>query len=109
MVILGGIKDHGLSNLGGGMIAHLHQFAENFYGGVAFLSIVEPNGGKILCANINALSVGLLKIVDFKEIAHQGFVGNLLGVVFHFDGLQMPSHTRFHLLVTWVTPLSRLK
>ena len=96
MVVLGRVEGHGLTNLCGRMIAHLHQFAENFYGGVAFLSIVEPNGGKILCADVDALSIGLLKVVDFKEIARQGFVGNHFGVVFHFDGFQMPLARVFH-------------
>ena len=76
MVILGEIKDHGLSDLCGRMIAHLHQFAENFYGGVAFLSIVEPNGGKVLRSDVDTLAVSLLKVVDFKEIMHSGFIGN---------------------------------
>ena len=68
MVIFGRVEDHSLSDLCGGMITHLHEFAENFDGGVALLGIVEPNGGKILRPDINALTVSLLKVVDFKEI-----------------------------------------
>ena len=102
MVVLGRVEGHGLTDLCGGMVSHLRQFAKNLDGRVAFRMVVEPNGGKILCADVDALSVGLLKVVDFKEIAHQGFVGNHFGVVFHFDGFQMPGGARFHLFVTWV-------
>ena len=69
MVVLGRVEDHGLPDLRGGMVAHLHQLAEDFYGSVAFLDVVEPNGGKVLRANVYTLAVGLLKVMDFKEIA----------------------------------------
>ena len=61
MVIFGGIEGHGLSDLSGGMIAHLHQFVEHTNGGIALFHVVEPNGGKILCPDVDALSIGLLK------------------------------------------------
>ena len=100
MVVLSGVEDHGLSDLRGRMIPHLHQRAKDFYGSVAFLGVVEPNGGKVLRANVYTLAVGLFEVVDLEEIAHQGFVGNLLRVVFHLDGLQMPCGTCLDLLVT---------
>ena len=102
MVVLGRVEGHGLPNLRGRMIAHLHQFAKDLDGRVALRGVVEPNGGKVLCANVDALAVDLLEVVDFKEIAHQGFVSNLLGVVFHFDGLQVPRRTGLNLFVTRV-------
>ena len=70
MVIFGRVEGEGLSDLRGGTIAHLHEFAEYAEGGVSLFGIVAPNGGKILCANINALTIGLLEVVDFEEIAH---------------------------------------
>jgi hypothetical protein len=70
VVVLGRVEDHGLADLRGGMIAHLHQFAKDFDGRVALRGVVEPNGGKVLRANVDALAVGLLKVVDFKEITY---------------------------------------
>ena len=74
MVVLGRVEDHGLPDLCGGMIAHLHQLAEDFDGGVALFSVVKPNGGEVLRADVDALAVDLLEVVDLEEIAHQGFV-----------------------------------
>ena len=74
MVVLGRVEDHSLSDLRGGMIAHLHQLAEDFDGGVALRGVVKPDGGEVLGADVDALSVGLLEVVDLEEIAHQGFV-----------------------------------
>ena len=45
MVIFGRVEGHGLADLCGRMIAHLHQFAKDFDGRVALRSVVEPNGG----------------------------------------------------------------
>ena len=102
VVILGRVKGHYGTDLRGGMVAHLHQLAENLEGGVALGVVVEPNGGEILCPDVYALAIHLLKVVDFKEIAHQGLVGNLFGVVCHFNGLQMSRRAGFHLFVAWV-------
>ena len=102
MVILGRVEDHGLPDLRGGMIAHLHQLAKDLDGGVALPGVVEPNGGEVLRPDVDALAVGLLEVVDLEEIAHQGFVGNLFGVVSHFNGLQVPRGACLHLLVTRV-------
>ena len=102
MVVLGRVEGHDLPDLRDGMIAHLHQLAENLNGGVAFFSVVKPNGGEVLRADVDALAVDLLEVVDFKEIAYQGFVGNLFGVVFHFDGLQMSRATCLDLFVARV-------
>ena len=102
VVVLGRVEGHGLTDLRGGMIAHLRQFAKDLNGRVALCDVVEPNGGKILCSNINALAVDLLKVMDFKEIAQQGFVSDQFRVVFHFDGFQMPCGSRFDLFVTRV-------
>ena len=58
MVILGRVEGHGGADLGGRMIAHLHQFAEYLDGSVALFGMVEPDGGQILRADVDALSVG---------------------------------------------------
>ena len=87
MVVLGRVEGHDLSDLRDRMIAHLHQFAKDADGGVALFCVVEPNGGEVLRPDIDALSVDLLKVMDLKEIAYQGLVGNLFGVVGDFDGL----------------------
>ena len=102
MVVLGRVEGHDLPNLRGGMITHLHQFAENADGYVALREVVEPNGRKVLRPDVDALSVGLFKVVDLEELAHQSFVGNLFRVVFHFDGLQMPCGACLDLFVTRV-------
>ena len=109
MVVLGWVEGHHLSDLRGGTVAHLHQLAEDLDGRVALLGVVEPNGGEVLRANVNALTVGLLKVVDLKEITNQGFVGNLFRVVFHFDGLQMPCQARLDLFVTRIVDVSAHK
>ena len=70
MVVLGRVENHRLSDLRGRMIPHLHQLAEDFDGNVTLLGVVEPNGGKILCANVYTLAVNLLEVVDLEEIAH---------------------------------------
>ena len=70
VVILGGVERHGLANLRGRMIAHLHQFAKDLNGCVALCGVVAPNGGEVLRADVNALTVNLLKVMDFEEIAH---------------------------------------
>lgn len=74
MVIFSRVEDHGLSDLRGGMVTHLHQLAEDLDGGVALLGVVEPNGGEVLRSDVDALAVGLLEVVDLEEIAHQSFV-----------------------------------
>ena len=102
MIVLGRVEGHGLSNLRGWMIAHLHQFAKNLDGRVALRGVVEPNGGKILRANVDALTIGLFEVVDFEEITHQGFVGNYFRVIFHFDSFQMPCGARLDLFVARV-------
>ena len=102
VVVFGGVEGHDGTDLRGGMVAHLHEFAKNLDGRVALREIVEPNGGEVLCADVHALSVGLLKVVDFKEIAHQGLVGNHIGIVFHRYGLQMSRQARLDLLVARV-------
>ena len=99
MVVLGRVEDHGLPDLRGGMIAHLHQLAEDLDGCVALPGVVEPDGGEVLRPDVDALAVGLLEVVDLEEIAHQGLVGNLFGVVFHLDSLQMPRQAGLHLFV----------
>ena len=102
MIILGRVERHNHSYLRDRMIAHLHQLAKHADGGVALFGVVEPNGGEILRTNVDALAVGLLKVMDLEEIAYQGFVRNLLGVVCDFDGLQMSSGAGLHLFVAWV-------
>ena len=74
MVILGRVEDHSLSDLRCGMITHLHQLAKYFDSDVALLSVVKPDGRQILCADVDALSVDLLEIVDFEEVFDQSFV-----------------------------------
>ena len=70
VVILGKVEGHGLADLCGGMIAHLHQFAKDLNGRVALRGVVEPNGGEVLRSDVDSLTVNLLEVVDFKEIAH---------------------------------------
>ena len=70
MIVLGGVEDHSLSDLCSRMIAHLHQLAKDFDGGIAFFGVIEPDGRKVLRPDVNALAIGLLEVVDFKEIAH---------------------------------------
>jgi len=106
VVVLGRVEDHGLSDLRSGMIAHLHQLAEDLDGGVALPGVVEPDGGEVLRPDVDALAVGLLEVVDLEEIAHQGFIGNLFGVVFHFYGFQMPRGAGLHLLVARIIDLA---
>ena len=90
VIVLGRVEGHRRAYLRDGAVTHLHQFAEHTDGGVTLFGIVEPNGGEVLCADVDALTVDLLEVVDLKEIAHQGFVGNKCRVIIHFDGLQMP-------------------
>ena len=52
------------------MITHLYEFAKDFYGDVALFGVIEPNGRKILRPDVHTLPVGLLKVMDFKEIAN---------------------------------------
>ena len=70
MVILRRVEHHSLPDLRGRMIAHLHQLAKDFYGSVAFLGVVEPNGRKVLRPDVHTLPIGLLEVVDLEEIAH---------------------------------------
>ena len=70
VVILGRVEGHHRPNLSDRMIAHLHQFAKNLDGRIAFRGVVEPNGGKVLRTDIDTLAVDLLEIVDLEEIAH---------------------------------------
>ena len=70
VIVFGGLEGHDLSDLRGGMIAHLHQLAEDFYGGVALRGVVEPDGGEVLRSDVDALSICLFKVVDFKEITN---------------------------------------
>ena len=99
VVVLGRVEGHELAYLGGGLVSHLHQLAEDAYGGVAFRGVGKPDGRKVLCPNIDTLSVGLLEVVYLEEEAHQGFVGDNRRVVFNLYGLQMPRLSGFHLLV----------
>ena len=102
VVVFGRVEGHHRADLRDGAVTHLHQFAENLDGGVALCVVVEPDSGEVLRPDVDALAIDLLKVVDFEEIAHQGFVGNDVGVIFHFDGFQMPSRSGFHLFVTRV-------
>ena len=70
MVVFGRVEGHHRPNLSDRMIAHLHQFAKNLDGCVALRVVVEPNGREVLRANVDALTVDLFKVMDFKEIAH---------------------------------------
>ena len=106
MIVLGRVEDHDLPDLRGGMVAHLHQLAEDFDGHVALRGVVEPNGGEVLRPDVDALAVGLLEVVDLEEIAHQGFIGDLLGVVFHFDGFQVPRGAGLDLFVARIFKLA---
>ena len=70
MIVLSKVEGHGLSDLRGGMITHLYEFAKNLYGNVALFGVFEPNGRKVLCPDVDPLAVGLFKVMDFKEIAY---------------------------------------
>ena len=102
VVVFGRVEGHHRADLRDGAVTHLHQLAEDTNGGVTLFSVVEPNGGEVLRPDVDALPVDLLEVMDFKEIAHQGLVGNLLGVVFHLDGLQMSRRACLDLLVARV-------
>ena len=86
VVVLGGVEDHSLPDLRGGMVAHPHQIAKDFYGCVALLGVVKPNCRKVLRPDVNALAIGLLEVVDLEEIAHQVLIGNHVRIVFHLNG-----------------------
>ncbi len=71
VIIFGRVEDHDLSDLRCGMVSHLHQLAEDFDGSVALGGFIEPNGREVLRADVETLAVRLLKVMDFKEKAHQ--------------------------------------
>ena len=66
------------------------------------MRVGDPDGGEVLRSDVDALAVGLFKVVDFEEIAHKGFVGNDLWLIVHLDGLQMARGACFYLFIAWV-------
>ena len=102
VVILGRVEGHHLSDLSGGMIAHLHQFTEDLECDVALRDVIEPDAGEILRPDVDALSVGLLKVMDLEEVFDQGFVRDYGGIVIHANGLQMAREASFYLFIAGI-------
>ena len=68
MIVFGRVEGHGFPDLGCRIEAHLDQFAEHVKCRVAFRGVVEPDGRQILRSDVDALSINLFKIMDFKKI-----------------------------------------
>lgn len=106
MIVLGSVKTFYRTDLGRNLVTHPGELVDDFDGDKLLLRVGDPDGRQILRPNVDALPVGLLKVVDLEEITHQRLIGHDTRLIIDFDGLQMPRRPSLHLFVTWILDLA---